>query len=458
MHDAPLIPEGTTIAGRYDIVRTVGRGAFGRTYLAHDRLLHREVAIKLLDPRGTADWKARELFEREALVLRALRHHGVPEIIEATDVEWEGRRSPLLVMEYVAGRSIADIIEARQSMDPADVLRLLLELLGVLEYLHGRVPPVLHRDIKPANVIVRDDGTPVLVDFGSVRQIFLGAHEEGSTVAGTYGYMPYEQYMGQASPSSDLFSVGATFLHLLTGRAPREFMDADGRIALPDALPGDARLQPVLARLLRASPQERFQSARETRRALLAPGAGVGASAVGPASPPSAPRANVPTPLPALPALPALLRSPAPRELDEEGRALLAVLAPSMWDYMDTTSKPSERGSMIDRIMLVAASLVTLGVYPATFFAIARARRRTLRRFLREGQPATGRILRIESEETAFLEKVARVHYEFEADGARHRDSDRVLPLVAGRWELQDAVALLYIPGNPYDSVIVGGH
>jgi serine/threonine protein kinase len=214
MHEAPLIPDGTTIAGRFDIVRAVGRGAFGRTYLAHDRLHGREVALKLLDPRGTAEWKARELFEREATVLRGLRHQGVPEIVDATDVEWQGRRSPMLVLEYVAGASLADIIDAGHSMDSADVLRLLLELLGVVEYLHGRVPPVLHRDIKPANVIVRGDGTPVLVDFGAVRQIFLEASEEGSTVAGTYGYMPYEQYMGQASPASDLFALGATFLHL----------------------------------------------------------------------------------------------------------------------------------------------------------------------------------------------------------------------------------------------------
>lgn len=75
----------------------------------------------------------------------------------------------------------------------------------MLEYLHERVPPVLHRDIKPANIIVRTNGSPVLVDFGSVRQVFLSADESGSTVAGTYGYMPYVQYMGQASPASDLF-------------------------------------------------------------------------------------------------------------------------------------------------------------------------------------------------------------------------------------------------------------
>jgi hypothetical protein len=125
---------------------------------------------------------------------------------------------------------------------------------------------------------------------------------------------------------------------------------------------------------------------------------------------------------------------------------------------MDTTSKPSERHSLVDILVLAASSLLTLGIYPAVFHAFARSRRRTLQRFLRDGLPATGRILRLDSEEIAFREKVMRVHYEFEADGARHRDSDRVLPLTAGRWELHDAVTILYIPGNPYDSVIVGGH
>jgi serine/threonine protein kinase len=107
--------------------------------------------------------------------------------------------------------------------------------------LHARVPPVLHRDIKPANVILRPDGAPVLVDFGAVRTVFRAAAEGGSTVVGTFGYMPFEQYMGQASPASDLYALGATLLHVITGRGPAEFATPRrrGRGARAD-LPGGA--------------------------------------------------------------------------------------------------------------------------------------------------------------------------------------------------------------------------
>src|SRR5688500_19610666 len=90
--------------------------------------------------------------------------------------------------------------------------------------------------------------------------------ESGSTVAGTYGYMPYEQYMGQATPASDLYATAATLLHLLTGRPPRDFMTEEGRIQVPDNLPCEPRVRAVIARLLRPSPAERFASARDVRR------------------------------------------------------------------------------------------------------------------------------------------------------------------------------------------------
>ena len=260
----------TLLAGRFEVIRTLGQGAFGRTLLARDTRPTggREVAIKLLDERGRPDAKAYQLFEREADVLRGLRHHGIPEVYEAFHESWDGSPAAFLVMEYIEGSSLAQIIEERRPMSITDTMHLLLELLGILDYLHNRVPPILHRDIKPANIIVRPNGFPALVDFGSVRRVFLSPEESGSTIAGTYGYMPYEQYMGQASPASDLYAAAATFLHLLTGRAPRDFMNEEGRIQVPESLPGEPRLRDVLARLLRPSPAERFSSAREVRSAL----------------------------------------------------------------------------------------------------------------------------------------------------------------------------------------------
>ena len=220
------------VADRYEIIRPLGRGTFAHTLLARDLKLGRQVTLKVLKPRNN-EVKAYDLFEREATVLRELKHPGVPRIHTTLRAPWDGADAAFLVMDYVEGASLAELISDRRHLEVDQVNRLFLELLDVLEYLHSRVPPVLHRDIKPANIIVRPDGSPVLVDFGAVRNVFRAPDDDGSTVVGTYGYMPYEQYMGQASPASDLYALGATFLHLLTGRPPPEFMSTAGRLEVP---------------------------------------------------------------------------------------------------------------------------------------------------------------------------------------------------------------------------------
>ena len=438
-------PASRLIAGRYHIGRQLGHGSFGHTWLARDQNTHRDVAIKVLHTRTAADWKAHELFEREGAVLRSLRHHGVPEVHELVTDLWDGAPAAFLVMEYIDGTPLDRIIDEQRQLDSAQVTDLFLELLGVLAYLHGRVPPILHRDIKPSNIIVRPDGQPALVDFGSVRRVFLDPEESGSTVAGTYGYMPYEQYMGQATPSSDLYALAATFLHLLTGRAPREFMTAEGRIQVPETLPGDPRLRPVLERLLRPSPAERFASATDVRHALLAPGATV---------------ATIPTERRGSAAvrrtrIDVVDLGPAPRALTGSAGALYRALAPSTLQLMDSTAKPGDEPGVVDVLALIFFSVLTAGVLPMVFFSISRARHRRLRRFLREGTPATAEIFRIELEGIPFDEKLARVSYEFEVDGVRHRDSDQVMPMFANRWQAGDQVQILYIADVDYDSVII---
>ena len=370
-----------------------------------------------------------------------LRHHGIPQVFAARRERVDGVASALLVMEYVEGTPLAQTIAERQGLEPAAVMHLFVELLGVLDYLHGRVPPVLHRDVKPTNIIVRPDGTPALVDFGSVRRVFLGPDETGSTVAGTYGYMPYEQYMGQASPASDLYALGATMLHLLTGRPPREFMTDEGRIEVPADLPGDARVRAVIARLLRPSPAERFASARDVSQALVSPTALVPAGGRQPQG-----IAPIVTKDIALP--------PAPRAVEGATRVTLDRVAPSMWQLMDASNKQEATG-MLDILMFAFFSLLTAGSLPVVFFGMARARRRRLRRFFAEGVQGTAGVLNIQMEPTAFGERMARVSYEFVVDGQRRRDTDQVLPVIANRWQPGDQVQILYLPHGDHDSVII---
>jgi serine/threonine protein kinase len=438
----------TLLAGRFEVLRILGQGAFGRTFLARDTRDGRDVAIKVLDERGRPDAKAFQLFEREAEVLRALRHHGIPEVYETFHDNWNGASAAFLVMEYIDGASIAQLIEERRPLSTTDTMHLLLELLGILDYLHNRVPPILHRDIKPANIIVRPNGFPALVDFGSVRRVFLSPEESGSTIAGTYGYMPYEQYMGQASPASDLYAAAATFLHLLTGRPPRDFMNDEGRIQVPDTLPGEPRLREVVARLLRPSPAERFASARDVRAALTG-GAIVparGSVHVSAATSVSV-RQDVAALVDCLP--------PAPRPLDGETRRLMKAASPSAFRMMNASEKRSFEWSIVGVLSTAFFSVLTFGLLPIIFGSMASARRRLLKRFFREGVPGSAEVLRIESENVAFGETLARVNYQFEVDGQLRRDSDKVLPAIAHRWQPGDRIPILYLPTGANDSVIV---
>jgi hypothetical protein len=252
--------------------------------------------------------------------------------------------------------------------------------------------------------------------------------------------MPYEQYMGQASPASDLYALGATFLHLLTGRPPRDFMTVEGRIEVPATLPGDARMLPLLARLLLPSPTDRFQSARDVRQALLSTTTHVATLARVVRNPANA-------------TVPAPFHGAVPRSLKDEMAKLLDAIAPSALQLMDGSAKPSDRPGLFDWASLAFFSVLTAGVLPMVFISMARARRRRLRRFLRDGLPATAEILDIQTEKISFDSRIARVSYQFEADGRLLRDTDQILPFIAGRWARGDIVQVLYLPTEtPFDT------
>ncbi len=436
-----------TIAGRFEVVRRLGSGSFAETVLARDRAADRLVAIKALTRPGNL--KAYELFEREAAVLRSLRHQGVPEIFETLRADWNGTPASLLVMEYVEGQSLAEMIDGGRRLAREELLEVLLSLLGVLDYLHGRMPPVLHRDIKPANVIVRPDGTAALVDFGAVRSVFSPPGEHGSTVVGTYGYMPYEQYMGQASPASDLYAVGATVLHVVTGRPPAEFMSSEGQLAVPDELPCGEPLRGVLVRLLRPAPGDRYQNARQVRSALFGePGTAV--AVAGPASVAVATAVS--------PGVEALLAElPAgPRRMDRAMRRLVKRIAGSPLELMDPRTPPGAPGfDVASAAMVTLFSVITIGILPAVFLSLAATRRRRVTPFVREGIPAFGVIDDMEKVDIGFGEHLTRVRYHFEINGRTHRGSDQVTPWRTERWRVGDRVELLYLPDREFDSIIV---
>jgi hypothetical protein len=259
---------GDLLHDRYTLRRIIGRGGQGTTWLAVDRD-KREVAIKHLTLDAAADWKAVELFEREGAVLRQLDHPGIPRTIDALRDEEPALRL-LLVQEFVPGDTIAQRLATGERWDEARLHSFLLEALDILIYLGEQRPPIIHRDIKPGNLIIRPDGRLALIDFGGVLAD-MQAPTGGSTVVGTTGYMPPEQLMGRATCASDLYALGATAIHMHTGRDPSSLPVERMRLRYHDHAHLSPGMTALLDKLTDPTPEDRFQSAAEAREALLAP-------------------------------------------------------------------------------------------------------------------------------------------------------------------------------------------
>jgi len=270
---------------RYRIVRLLGSGGFGRTYLAEDlNRFNEPCVLKEFAPQVQGDVavrKAQALFEREAGVLHQLRHPQIPRFRELLRAQFEQQAHLFLVQDYVEGKTYQQILESRRLSEKAfaeeEVVHLLRSLLPVLQYIHRQ--GVIHRDIAPDNLILRSaDQLPVLIDFGGVKQVAATvasqfAHAE-VTRLGKVGYAPDEQMRdGDVSPQSDLYALSMTAIVLLSGRDPVEFGDiAQGH--WKSAISVHPALMGVLERLLAKDVGDRFPSASAALDALKAVPAG----------------------------------------------------------------------------------------------------------------------------------------------------------------------------------------
>jgi serine/threonine protein kinase len=282
--ESPLITPGNVLSNRYEIIRELGRGGFGRSYLAIDRNKFSEKCVlKEFAPqvRGQAELaKAKELFEREAGVLYKLQHPQIPAFRELLRVNAGGTESLLLIQDYVEGQTYLQRLNQRlkqqQVFSEGEVVELLHDLLPVLAYIHKL--GVIHRDISPDNIIYRDrDKLPVLIDFGGVKEIATTIVAQYSTVKistriGKQGYAPDEQMIrGKVSPSSDLYSLAATALTLLTGKeASTIYNPAETTWEWRKHVNLSPEFGTIIDRLLQYNPQHRYQSVAEVLAALPA--------------------------------------------------------------------------------------------------------------------------------------------------------------------------------------------
>jgi serine/threonine protein kinase/peroxiredoxin len=265
------------LQNRYLIVRELGHGGMGTVYEAIDQRVSCVVALK--QTLVGANTPAREAFQREAALLANLRHASLPKVMDYFS-EGDGE---FLVMEYIAGHDLAELLEQQQAPFPQDqVLAWADELLKLLDYLHTREPAIVHRDIKPANLKITREGEIFLLDFGLAKGAagqMATVRSSGSVHGYTPLYAPLEQIHGQGTDSrSDIYSLGATLYDLLTGQppvaAPVRFDAVEND--RPDPLPAANRLNSrvslavaeVIQQAMALSRRNRFSSAAEMRAAL----------------------------------------------------------------------------------------------------------------------------------------------------------------------------------------------
>jgi serine/threonine protein kinase len=218
----------------YQLKQKLGQNAGRQTWLAEDLATQpaEAVIVKFLAFGDQVQWDDLKLFEREADVLKQLNHPRIPKYRDYFSIDdrilWFA-----LVQQFIPGSSLKDLLNQRQKFSEEQVRRITTDVLEILIYLHSIIPPVLHRDIKPSNLILSEDKQVYLVDFGAVQD---RATAQGATftVVGTYGYAPMEQFGGRAVPASDLYALGATLIHLVTGTPPADLPQRNMRIQFSD--------------------------------------------------------------------------------------------------------------------------------------------------------------------------------------------------------------------------------
>jgi WD40 repeat protein/tRNA A-37 threonylcarbamoyl transferase component Bud32 len=269
------------LRGHYRVIKVLSdEGGFGRTYLAEDvDKLNEWCVVKQFAPKvheASAIKKAVELFHEEAQRLQQLgEHHQIPALL----AYFEQDNYLFLVQQFIDGQNLLQELRQGNTYSETQVIRLLLDLLPVLKFIHDR--GVIHRDIKPQNIIRRRiDGGLVLIDFGASKQLTATVHTKLGTSIGSHGYTPIEQMQdGQAYPASDLYSLGATCFYLLSGTSPSRVWMQQGyswvkfwrqhlRGKNRGGITVGAKLGRVLDKLLTTDIRQRYQSADQVIRDL----------------------------------------------------------------------------------------------------------------------------------------------------------------------------------------------
>lgn len=249
---------GTVIDGKYEILKEIGRGGMSIVYLAMDKRLNKQWAVKEIRKRGNGknDEIVVNSLLAEANLMKRLDHAALPRIVDIID----NGVTIYVVMDYIEGESLDKILAAEGPQPEDKVIEWAKQLCDALGYLHSQKKPIIYRDMKPANVMLKPEGNIKIIDFGIARE-YKEQNLADTTVLGTKGYAPPEQYSGQTDPRSDIFALGMTMHHLLTGVDPRNGEPyAPVRQWNPDLSEG---IEAIIDKCVRPAAEHRYQSCSE---------------------------------------------------------------------------------------------------------------------------------------------------------------------------------------------------
>ena len=279
-----MLEIGSVVDGKYKVLSKIGQGGMSVVYLALNERANKTWAIKEVRKDGVQDFTTvRQGLIVETNILKSLNHKYLPSIVDVIDDE----DTFIIVMDYIQGKSLNKVLQEsleRENLPIAveDVISWGIQLCDVLYYLHTRENPIIYRDMKPANVMLRPNGEISLIDFGTAR-IFKTGNSEDTTCLGTPGYAAPEQYggNGQSRPQSDIYCLGATLHHLITGRNPAatpfNFPPiTQCRPTLLEETPRELRntllgLEMIISKCTQYEPEDRYQNCAELKYDLEHP-------------------------------------------------------------------------------------------------------------------------------------------------------------------------------------------
>ncbi|GAB1541283.1 serine/threonine-protein kinase [Scytonema sp. NUACC21] len=266
-----MLEVGQVLQTRYQLKEKLGQNAGRQTWLAEDLTTQppERVIVKLLTFGDRVQWESLKLFEREANILKQLNHPQIPKYRDYFSIDdrllWF-----CLVQDYIPGSSLKELLTQGQKFSEKQIRKIATDVLNILVYLHELSPAVLHRDIKPSNLILGEDRRIYMVDFGAVQDRAI-SERATFTVIGTYGYAPMEQFGGRAVPASDLYALGASLIHLLTGVAPADLPQRKMRIQFGEHVSVSPHLVSWIETLTEPDVEARFSMARQALTALDTP-------------------------------------------------------------------------------------------------------------------------------------------------------------------------------------------